>query len=60
MYESLLVSHSKTHRVPRIWDVPTSKLFEDGFGQSDAFELIIMKVSKSDAIEDIDHSMRDM
>jgi hypothetical protein len=45
--------------VPEVWNNTAEKLFADGIGRENGFEVIIMESSGPYSIEYIDHSMED-
>ncbi|KAI9005467.1 hypothetical protein CLU79DRAFT_806723 [Phycomyces nitens] len=57
--ESMVLSHSNSQMVPGVWNNTPEKLFADGLGRKDGFEIIIMESSRPYSVENIDHSMGD-
>ncbi|KAG2210573.1 hypothetical protein INT47_002515 [Mucor saturninus] len=57
--ESKVLSHSNSQMVPGVWNNTTEKLFADGIGRENGFEVIIMESSGPHSTEHIDHSMGD-
>lgn len=57
--ESKILSHSSSQMVPGVWNNTTEKLFADGIGRENGFEVIIMESSGPHSTEYIDHSMGD-
>ncbi|KAI9355768.1 hypothetical protein BD770DRAFT_411541 [Pilaira anomala] len=45
--------------IPGVWNNTTEKLFSDGLGRKDGFEVIIMESSGPYSTENIDHSVED-
>ncbi|CAO3700431.1 unnamed protein product [Rhizopus stolonifer] len=57
--ESMMLSHNKSQVIPGVWNNTAEKLFSDGVGRKDGFEVIIMESSGPYSIEHIDHSVED-
>ncbi|KAG2191729.1 hypothetical protein INT47_004168 [Mucor saturninus] len=57
--ESMMMSHKKSQVIPGVWNNTTEKLFSDGVGRKDGFEVIIMESSGPYSTENIDHSVED-
>ncbi|EIE82629.1 hypothetical protein G6F55_000995 [Rhizopus delemar] len=57
--ESLVLSHGKSQIIPGVWNNTTEKLFADGVGRQDGFEIVIMESSGPFLTENIEHSVDD-
>ncbi|KAG0779055.1 hypothetical protein G6F22_010859 [Rhizopus arrhizus] len=57
--ESKVLSHSSSQMVPGVWNNTAEKLFADGIGRENGFEVIIVESSGPYSIEYIDYSMED-
>lgn len=55
----MMLSHNKSQVIPGVWNNTTGKLFSDGVGRKDGFEVIIMESSGPYSTEYIDHSVED-
>ncbi|KAG2191728.1 hypothetical protein INT47_004167 [Mucor saturninus] len=56
----MMMSHKKSQVIPGVWNNTTEKLFSDGVGRKDGFEVIIMESSGPYSTENIDHSVEDI
>lgn len=54
-----MLSHANSQVIPGVWNNSTEKLFEDGVGRKDGFEVVIMESSGPFPTEYIDHSLED-
>ncbi|KAG2220813.1 hypothetical protein INT45_004474 [Circinella minor] len=57
--ESLVHSHLQSQVVPGVWNNTTNKLFADGLGRCEGFDIIIMESSGGYEKENLNHSMDD-
>lgn len=55
----MMLSHKKSQVIPGVWNNTTEKLFSDGVGRKDGFEVIIMESSGPYSVENIEHSVED-
>ncbi|KAG1204129.1 hypothetical protein G6F70_000785 [Rhizopus microsporus] len=55
----MMLSYSKSQMIPGVWNNTTERLFADGVGCGDGFEVIIMESSGPLFTEDIDHFIED-
>ena len=54
-----MLSHNKSQVITGVWNNTTEKLFSDGVGRKDGFEVIVMESSGPYSVEYIEHSVED-
>lgn len=55
----MMLSHNKSQIIPGVWNNTTEKLFSDGVGRKDGFEVIVMESSGPYSVEYVEHSIED-